>query len=180
MVNRFCPICGKRHPEIANCGKYGVYICSAHCDTCQFRLGRKLIGGGFCGYSAPTRATGIPVFLAPAEDIKAELLRMKDWSNDQIAVRYAETIGVCRETENTFVKIKCRAVLAACQKMLYDRADSVIAEEQIPQMPSEDIREYRIELCRLIATNDLNDNLKRAVNRALDICSAVLNRRSGE
>lgn len=180
MVNKYCPVCGSRHPEIADCAKYGVHICSAHCDTCQFRLGRNMISGGFCGYNAPTRATGIPVFLAPAEDIKAEAERMKSWTNDQIAERYATVKGLNCDTEDTSLKAKFRAVLAACQKMLYERADSVIAEERIPKMPSEDIREYRIELCRLIATNDLNNTLKSAVNRALDICSAVLNRRSGE
>lgn len=176
-MTTYCPVCGKRHPEIASCQKYGVHICSQHCDTCQYRLGGQLMSS-FCGYGATTRATGVATYLAPPEDIKTEKEKMRSWHIDSIAQRYATVKEYYYSDKSTHQVVYYRTVLAACQQLMYERVDSLLAEEHIPQMPTDEILEYRLELCRLIAENQMNETLKSAVNKALELCCIELNKRS--
>lgn len=174
-MTTYCPVCGKRHPEIADCAKYGVHICSQHCDTCQYKLGETSVR---CGYGANTKATGVPVYLAPPDDVKQEKEKMRSWDTDRIAQRYATVKEYYYNDKGTGQAVYYRTVLAACQKIMYERVDGLLAEEHIPQMPTDEILEYRLELCRLIADNKMNETLKNAVNKALELCCIELNRRS--
>lgn len=175
-MTTYCPVCGKRHPELASCKKYGVHICSRHCDTCQYRLGGKLMSP-FCGYGANTKATGVPVYLALPDDVKKEKEKMRTWHIDKVAQRYSDIKELYNNGNNAEQNLHYRPILAACQQLMYERVDSLLAEEHIPQMPTDEILEYRLELCRLITENKMNETLKSAVNKALELCCIELNKR---
>lgn len=174
-MTTYCPVCGKRHPELADCAKYGVSICSRHCDTCQYKLGQQLIR---CGHGSVTKAVGMTVYMAAAEDIKREKEKMRSWSNEKIAQRYEHIKEIYRTEKNGERNLYYRPILAACQQLMYERTDSLLASVSIPLMESTEIKEYRIELCRLIAENKMNETLKSAVTKALEICCEELSKRS--
>lgn len=173
-MTTYCPVCGKRHPEIADCAKYGVPICSRHCDTCQYKLGEASVR---CGYGANTKATGVPVYLALPDDVKREKEKMRSWHIDRVAQRYSDIKELYNNGHNAEQNLVYRPILAACQQLMYERVDSLLAEENIPQMPTDEILEYRLELCRLITENKMNETLKSAVNKALELCCIELNKR---
>lgn len=173
-MTTYCPVCGKRHPEIADCAKYGVPICSRHCDTCQYKLGETSVR---CGYGSTTNAVKVPVYFASHDDIKREKDKMLSWNIDKVAQRYADIKEFYRTEKSIEQNMQYRPVLAACQQLMYEAADSLLAAEHIPLMPSNEILEYRLELCRLIAENKMNETLKSAVNKALEICCIELNKR---
>ena len=175
---KYCAVCGKFHPEMAACPKYGVPICSAHCDVCEYRLNKD---GSFslklCGYNASTRALKIPVYIATDSEIAAEAAQMENWSTEEITERHEKLKVFYREAPEPSQKAKLRVQLEATQKLLRDRADDVIAETHIPSMKTEQLIEYRRELCRRIAENTGTARLQRAVRRALELCKAELERR---
>lgn len=173
-MTTYCPVCGKRHPEIADCSKYGVPICAGHCDTCQYKLGEVSVR---CGYGAKTKATGVPVYLALPDDVKKEKEKMRSWHIDKVAQRYSNIKELYNNGNNAEQNLVYRPILAACQQLMYERVDSLLAEEHIPQMPTNEILEYRLELCRLITENKMNETLKSAVNKALELCCIELNKR---
>lgn len=174
----YCAVCGKFHAEIADCSKYGVHICSAHCNICEYRLNKD---GNFslmlCGYNSTARALKIPLYIASDSEIAAECVQMENWKPEEIAERHERLKVFYRETAEPSLKAKFRVQLAATQKLLRDRADDVIAEAHIPTMKTEQILEYRKELCRHIAENTGTARLQRAVRRALELCKAELERR---
>ena len=175
-----CPVCGSSHAYISNCPKYGVSICGAHCEICEYRIGNLPISGGRCGYNASTRALKLPPyrFLATDTDIAAEISVMSNWSTDDIAARYSNIKALYHDNPPPEQRNRLRAVLAACDELLRDRADNVIAETVIPTLSIEDIVAYRKELCFYIAEDKYNSTLKKAVATAMQICNRVLNERT--
>lgn len=173
----YCAVCGKNHPEIADCPKYGISICSAHCEICEYRIGNLPVTGGWCGYNSTARALKIPLYIASESEIAAECAQMENWSPEEIARRHEKLKLFYRETPEPSQKAKFRVQLAATQKVLRDRADDVIAEAHIPTMKTEHITEYRRELCRHIVENTGTARLQRAVRRALKLCKAELEKR---
>lgn len=174
-----CPVCGAAHAYVNDCPKYGVNVCGAHCEICEYRIGNLPISGGRCGYNASTKALKIPPyrFLAADTDIAAEISIMEKWSTDDIAERYSKVKALYNDNPSSEQRNRFRAVLAACDELLRDRADDVIAETVIPTLSSEDIVAYRKELCFYIAEDKYNGTLKKAVATAMQICNRVLNER---
>lgn len=170
MVTKYCPVCGRKHPEIADCAKFGVHICSRHCDECEYRVGGETIS--FCGYKSTLRALKIPLYFAPEESIIEEKEKLQKMRTEEITAKYEQL----REWHKNgqIREMKYFAQLGACQRILFERRDGESARKHIPEMPSEEIREYRLELCRFVVENKMNDTLKSAVLNAMDICSEVL------
>ena len=175
-----CPVCGAAHAYVGDCPKYGVNICGAHCEICEYRIGKLPISGGRCGYNASTKALKMPIyrFLAADTDIAAEVSVMANWSTDDIAARYSNVKALYNDEPILEHKERYRAVLAACDELLRDKADNVIAETVIPTLSIEDIVAYRKELCFYIAEDKYNSTLKKAVATAMQICNRVLNERT--
>ncbi len=175
---KYCAVCGKYHPEIADCSKYGVPICSAHCDVCEYRLNKD---GSFslmlCGYNSSARALMMPLYIASDSEIAAEAAQMESWSAEEIAERHEKLKVFYRESTEPSQKARLRVQLAATRKLIQDRADDVIAQTYIPTMKTEQITEYRKELCRHIAENTGTARLQRAVRRALELCKTELEKR---
>lgn len=174
-----CPVCGSSHAYISNCPKYGVNICGAHCEICEYRIGNLPISGGYCGYSSSTKALNIPPyrFLASDTDVETEISIMKSWTTDAIAARRANVRELYNNNSSPEQKDRFRAVLTACDDLLKGRADGVIAKESISKMSAQDIVEYRKELCYYLSEDGYNRNLKNAASIALQICNQVLNER---
>ncbi len=174
----YCAVCGKGHAEIADCEKYGVPICSAHCDICEYRLNKN---GTFslnsCGYNASTRALNIPFYVAAESEVAAELVQMSNWSPEEVAKRYENLKRFYYQAVSPEQKKQYRVQLAAAQKLLRGFADDEIAKTHIPNMNTEDLLEYRKELCRHIAENTGTERLQRAVRIALELVLETLKRR---
>lgn len=176
----YCPVCGKKHAEIADCPKYGVNICSAHCEICEYQLNKN---GSFslqmCGYNTSTKSLGIPMYMASEVDVAAEMAQMQSWSRAEIEERYVkirEEYKVGSPTCRTELSSK----LAAMQKILRDIRDDEVAKNNIPKMLTEDIKEYRREICRYIAENSGTKRLQRAVRVAIELCCEELKKRGEE
>ncbi len=177
-MGEFCPVCGRLHPYIADCGKYGTSICGAHCESCEYKLGELPFSGIKCGHRSTTQAVKLPIyaFLTDEKEVMAEINRLQGMTTEQISVICTKTKMLYQTEENADSKKKCRTLIAACMTLMRDRADDVIAQDHIPTMEREQIMEYRRELCGYIAENKYNPKLKRAINTALDICNSVLSK----
>ncbi len=174
---RYCPVCGNSHAEIADCPKYEVNVCGAHCEICEYRLGNLPISGGYCGYNRSVKVLKIPVYPAPADEVAAEISLYEGWEKDKLAEYHEKLKEFYREASEPSQRAKLRVRLAATQKLLRDIADDVIAETHIPQMKTERLLEYRSELCRRLASLEYNARLKRALLKALELCRAELDKR---
>lgn len=176
----YCAVCGKKHAEIGNCPKYKVPICSAHCEICEYLINKN---GTFslmhCGYNATTKALGIPMYMANEVDIAAETAQMQSWSREEIEERYLK-LREEYKVGSPACRMQLSPKLAAMQKMLRDMRDDEIAKGNIPKMSTEDIKEYRRELCRYIAENSGTKRLQRAVRVAIDLCCDELKKRGEE
>ena len=175
----YCAVCGKRHAEIADCHKYGVNVCSAHCEICEYSIGNLPVSGGWCGYRATTKALGIPMYMANEVDIAAEMAQMQSWSREEIEERYLK-LREEYKVGSPACRMQLSPKLAAMQKKLRDMKDDEIAKANIPKMSTEDIKEYRRELCRYIAENSGTKRLQRAVRVAIDLCCEELKKRGEE
>lgn len=174
---RYCPVCGNTHAEISDCPKYGVNVCGAHCEICEYRLGNLPVSGGYCGYNSSVRALKIPLYLAAADEVAEEITLYEGWEKDKLAEYHEKLKVYYRESSDSMQRAKLRVRLAATQKLLRDIADDVIAETHIPQMATERIKEYQNELCRRLASLQYNARLKRALLKALELCRAELDKR---
>lgn len=177
---KYCAVCGRKHSEIADCSKYGVSICSAHCEICEYRLNKN---GSFslqmCGYSATTKSLGIPMYMASEVDIAAEIAQMQSWSRAEIEESYKK-LREEYKVGSASCRMQLSPKLAAMQKMLRDMLDDEIVKANIPKMSTEDIKEYRRELCRYVAENSGTKRLQRAVRVAIDFCCEELKKRGEE
>ena len=174
---KYCPVCGNSHAEIADCPKYGVNVCGAHCEICEYRLGNLPISGGSCGYNASAMVLKIPQYPAPMGEVAEEITKYEDWDKDKLEKYHQDIKESYKETFEPLQRAKMRVKLAATQKLLRDIADDVIAETHIPQMKTERLMEYRSELCRRLASLEYNARLKRALLKALELCRAELDKR---
>lgn len=174
---RYCPVCGNTHAEISDCPKYGVNVCGAHCEICEYRLGNLPISGGYCGYNHSVKALKIPVYLAPADEVAEKITLYEGWDKDKLLEFHEKLKEFHREASEPSQRAKLRVRLAATQKLLRDITDDIIAETHIPQMKTTQLLEYRGELCRRLASLEYNARLKCALLKALELCRAELDKR---
>lgn len=172
----YCPVCGNVHAEVSACPKYGVNVCGAHCEVCEYKIGSLPISGGSCGYNLSTKALKVPIYIATEGEVIEIKKSLAEVSENKLAATY-ERLTELYKGGSAEYRSKQRAVLEAYRRELRDRADDVIAKNNIPQMKTEDIIEYRRQLCRLIAENVFNPKLKRAVYIALELCINELKKR---